>query len=280
MASVYLRPTVQWYKDQVGYSSGSTKSSKYSKELDSVNFYNTKKNGYANWCAIFYDAGIYENSKDASTSEVRAFVYEPNSDNCGAGCAQKVDYYKSHGAWYPHKVKGCPAQTGDEIFFAASQYKSSTNPLGVYHTGAVVDWDSKYLYTVEGNTDGGKVTSRKYSYGDERICGFGRPNWTGVNPPEKENTNDDTQTPSGPQTKPPSEQEPNEAYSGRFSYYKVKTNTGVALRIRTSPRTSSVQIGYIPNGRTCKVYYIENGWAKVEYDGVVGYSYATYLKKV
>ena len=188
MAKIYSKPTIDWYKAQVGYSSGSSKSSKYSKELDAVGFYNSRKNGYANWCAIFYDAGIYENAEpNDDISGVRALVYEPNSDNCGAGCAQKIEYYKRAGAWYPHKAKGCPAQTGDEIFFGSSEYKSSSNPLGAYHTGAVVDWDSKGLYTVEGNTNGrGDVSERFYSYGDSRILGFGRPNWTGSEPPKEE----------------------------------------------------------------------------------------------
>lgn len=187
MAKIYLKPTVQWYKDQIGYSSGSSKSSKYSKELDSVSFYNYPKNGAANWCAIFDDCGIYENAIDASVSEVRAMVYEPNNDNCGAGCAQKIQYFKNGKAWYPHKVKGCPAQIGDQIFFGSSQYVSSSNPLGAYHTGVVIDWDGSGLYTAEGNTNGkGDVSKRFYSYGDSRILGFGRPKWTGNEPPKEE----------------------------------------------------------------------------------------------
>lgn len=202
MAEIYLKPTVAWYEEQVGYSSGSSKSSKYSKEMDSCNFYNTKKNGYANWCGIFYDTGIKENAIDASVDEVRAMVYEPNKDNCGAGCAQKIGYYKSHNAWYPHKVKGCPAQIGDEIFFGSPEYKNSSNPLGAYHTGAVVDWDSKGLYTVEGNTNGkGDVSRRFYSYSDSRILGFGRPNWTGLQP-ETEKPVDEKPEPAEPAPAP------------------------------------------------------------------------------
>ena len=203
MAKIYLKPTVQWYKDQIGYSSGSSKSSKYSKELDAVKFYNYPKNGAANWCAIFDDCGIYENAIDASVSEVRAMVYEPNNDNCGAGCAQKIDYFKKAKAWYPHKAKGCPAQIGDQIFFGASQYKSSSNPLGAYHTGVVIDWDSKGLYTAEGNTNGkGDVSKRFYAYSDKKILGFGRPNWTGVEPPEekKDEKPEPTPAPSAPAT--------------------------------------------------------------------------------
>ena len=65
-----------------------------------------------------------------------------------------------------------------------------------------------------------------------------------------------------------------------YKLYKVKTNTGVDLRIRQKPSTSSKQVGSIPNGKTCKVYSITDGWASVEYNGVRGYSYARYLKEV
>lgn len=205
MAKIYIKPTVQWYKDQIGYSSGSSKSSKYSKKLDSVKFYNYPKDGAANWCAIFDDCGIYENAIDATVSDVRALVYEPNSDNCGAGCAQKIQYFKSAGKWYPHKVKGCPAQIGDQIFFGSDSYKSSSNPLGAYHTGVVIDWDGSGLYTAEGNTNGkGDVSKRFYSYSDSRILGFGRPNWTGSEPPkeEKDEKPEPTTTPSAPEPAP------------------------------------------------------------------------------
>lgn len=183
MVKVYKNPTVKWYLDQVGYDSGSSKSSKYSRDLDSVGWYNYRKDGAANWCAIFYDAGVYHNADDTSNvNAVKRIVFEPANDNCGAGCSQKIQYYKANGAWYPHKAKGCPAEVGDEIFFGSDSYKSSSNPYGAYHTGAVVDWDGSGLYTVEGNTNGGKVSKRFYSYSDSRIIGFGRPAWAGNDP--------------------------------------------------------------------------------------------------
>ena len=201
MAKIYRNPTIQWYKDQIGYSSGSSKSSKYSKTLDAVNFYNYPKNGAANWCAIFDDCGIYENAIDATVSEVRAMVYEPNNDNCGAGCAQKIQYFKNAGRWYPHKAKGCPASIGDQVFFGSSSYKSSSNPLGAYHTGVVIDWDGRGIYTAEGNTNGkGDVSKRFYEYGDSRLLGYGRPNWTGDEPPKEESKDDDTKPTPAPST--------------------------------------------------------------------------------
>lgn len=259
MAKIYSKPTIQWYKDQVGYSSGSTKSSKYSKTLDSVGWYNSRKNGYTNWCAIFYDAGIYENAQpNSNITEDRALVFEPSRDNCGAGCAQKIQYYRDAGRWYPHKAKGCPAQTGDEIFFGSSEYKSKTNPLGAYHTGAVIDWDSKGLYTAEGNTNGkGDVSKRFYSYGDSRILGFGRPNWTGSEPP-KEETPIQKPEPVAPSEPAPAPEKPATS-SGRK--YKVIAVRG--LNIRSGTGKEYKKLGALNYGDTITVYETKNGWGRI-----------------
>lgn len=316
MVKVYLKPTVKWYESQVGYSSGSTKSSKYSKTLDAVNFYNTKKNGYTNWCAITYDCGIYENADNKDDiNGIRAILCEPNKDNCGAGCKQKIDYYKAAGRWYPHKVKGCPAEIGDEIFFAASSYVTKENPYGVYHTGAVVDWTSKGLYTVEGNTDGGKVSRRFYAYNDSRIYGFGRPKWSGVEPP-KETSQTEPTTPAKP-TEPVETPKPTptlksideiakEVINGKwgngkdradkltkagYNYDKVqkrvnellktptyKTYTVSAihgLNVRKGPGTNYGKVDCLSNGIKVKVYETKNGWGKIGTDRWVS---MTYLK--
>lgn len=84
-----------------------------------------------------------------------------------------------------------------------------------------------------------------------------------------------TPTPEvSPAPTPPTPPEPT------YKLYKVKTNSGDALRIREKPSTSSKQVGYIPNGETCKVYSITDGWATVTYNNVGGYAYARYLKEV
>lgn len=261
MAKIYRKPTVQWYKDQIGYTSGSSKSSKYSKELDGVGFYNSRKNGYADWCAIFYDAGIYENTEPNNTiSDVRAIVYEPNRDNCGAGCAQKIQYYKNAGAWYPHKAKGCPAQIGDEIFFGAEKYKSKTNPLGAYHTGAVIDWDNKGLYTSEGNTNGkGDVSKKFYSYGDSRILGFGRPAWTADEPPKEETAK--------PAPKPVEEK----PVTSSGKTYTVRVNT--RLNVRTGPSTGYPIKYQLKNGDKVTVYEQKDGWGRIDTDRWVCMAY-------
>ena len=169
-----------WAKDvctlaiaQVGKSCGKT--NEYSKELDSVNYYNTKKNGYADSCSIFVDDMVYRCVKAKTADNARAVLYEPNTGNAGAGCPQAAGYFKSHGAWYS---KMGDAHCGDKIFFKKADGS-------IYHTGLVVDWDSKGIYTVEGNTNGGKVAKKFYKYGDSKVAGFGRPKYTGWEPESK-----------------------------------------------------------------------------------------------
>ena len=270
MASLDRFKCIETWKSQNGYSSGSSKSSIYSKELDSVSFYNSRKNGYANWCAIFFDWGIYKCTEpEPNASDARAFVYEPNRDNCGAGCKQKVDYYKAHNAWYPHKAKGCPAKVGDEIFFADKSYVSKTNPYGVYHTGAVIDWDSGGIYTIEGNINGGKVGKRYYKYSDSKIYGFGRPDYT------------EEDVKPEPTPEPTPEPEPT------TTKYRVSTYGGT-LTLRGKPNKSSTNLANIPNGTILEVDEIVKGesinyntnWAHTSYKGKTGYVSCYWIKKI
>ena len=161
---VYTKDCVTWWLAQVGKSCGKT--NEYSAYMDGYNFYNYPKNGVANSCAIFYDTAIMKTmTPEANANAARAMLCEPNVDNCGAGCTQKVAYYKAAGRFYYHKAKGCPAQVGDEVFFKRSNG-------AIYHTGAVVDWDSKGIYTVEGNR-GDAVAEGTYSADSIYVFGFG-----------------------------------------------------------------------------------------------------------
>lgn len=180
MANIYTKEVIATAKAEIGYQAKG-KNNKYAKDLDAVGFYNTKKNGYADFCTIFVDWCVWKNTAPQTADNARAIVYEPNKDNCGAGCAQKVSYFKAHKAWYS---KCQDAHEGDEIFFKSSSYVSAQNPLGVYHTGIVVAWDGKGLYVVEANTSGGKTLEKFYKYSDPKIAGFGRPKYTAYERPE------------------------------------------------------------------------------------------------
>lgn len=242
---VYAKDCIKWWKDQVGKDCGKT--NEYSAFMDSYKFYNYPKNGAANSCAIFYDTAIMKTmTPEPNANAGRAILCEPNVDNCGAGCTQKVQYYKQAGRWYPHKVKGCPAQSGDEIFFQKS------NGV-IYHTGAVVDWDSKGLYVVEGNTNGGKVAQKFYAYSDSKIAGFGRPKWTGWERPKEEKPSDEKPTPAPEKPTEPSTPAP------KYKTMTVKVNT--VLNVRSTPNGKIVD--QLRNGTKVTIYEEKNGWARI-----------------
>ena len=168
-------------------------------EMDAIHFYNYPKNGVANSCAILYDNGVLHACTDPSYDEdpecakwtALQALYEPqDGSNAGAGCVQKIGYYKANDAWYTDTADFCEL---DEIFFASPDYVSDANPYGVYHTGAIVDWGyveelgTDGFTVIEGNTNGGVVAYKYYAYSDSRILGAGRPNWDGWSPDEDEN---------------------------------------------------------------------------------------------
>jgi N-acetylmuramoyl-L-alanine amidase len=60
----------------------------------------------------------------------------------------------------------------------------------------------------------------------------------------------------------------------------VKERTATALdwlNIRVSPSLKGTVLGSIPKGKTCVVLSVEDGWAKVQYSGIKGYSSTDFL---
>lgn len=315
---VYAKDCVVWWKAQVGKDCGKT--NEYSAFMDSYKFYNYPKNGVANSCAIFYDTGIMKTmTPEPNANAARAILCEPNVDNCGAGCTQKVEYYKKAGRWYPHKAKGCPAQVGDEIFFQKSNG-------AIYHTGAVVDWDSKGIYTVEGNTNGGKVAEKFYAYSDTKIAGFGRPKWTGWERPKEEKPEPDLKPEPTPEPAPAPDPVPEkksidelakEVIAGKWgngkeraekltaagydyqavqnrvnemlgvgssgnsgkTYKVVLSNPNSYLRIRSGAGLDYDEIGRLNLGDKVTVYEQKNGWGKIS-PNKNEWVYMEFLKKI
>ena len=173
MAEIYAKEVCEMALKQVGKSCGKT--NEYSKELDAVKFYNYPKNGVADSCSIFVDDMVYRCTSPQTANNARAALYEPNKDNCGAGCKQSAQYFKDHKAWID---KAANFKAGDKIFF-----KRSNGAL--YHTGLVVSTGAT-ITTVEGNTNGGKVAKKSYKATDSKIAGAGRPKYTGYERPKVE----------------------------------------------------------------------------------------------
>jgi len=144
---------------------------KYARDLDAMNFYNGKKNGYA-WCDVFVDWCFVKafGERDAKnvTFQPAFFLF-----NRGAGCRYSYGYYQEAGSVFDRP------EPGDQIFFYASDGQT------ICHTGLVYAADDTYVYTVEGNTsgesgvvdNGGAVCKKKYLLTDKRLAGFGRPDY-------------------------------------------------------------------------------------------------------
>ena len=258
-------------------------------EMDNIHYYNYPKNGEADSCAILCDNAVvhactdpsYDEDPDCAKWTALNAMYEPqNGSNAGAGCVQKIGYFKAAGQWYTDTSAFCEL---DEIFFASSKYVSDANPYGVYHTGMIVSWGyieelgTDGFTVIEGNTtyqgESGKVAYKYYAYNDPRILGAGRPLWDGWTP--EEDSTDDSDSDSEPTPEP----EPS------VRLFRVKTNSGSPLRLRAAPNIDSACLDLIPNGTVVAVSKIVDGeminwneeWAYTTYNGFTGYASCAYL---
>lgn len=144
---------------------------KYAHEFDVkyTGFYNGKKNGYP-YCDVFVDWCFV---KAYGVETAKKLLCQPDK-SYGAGCTYSAKYYKQAGQFHEKNPK-----IGDQIFFWNSKKTS------VAHTGLVYYVDSKYVYTIEGNTsvasgvvaNGGGVCRKQYSLTYGRIYGYGRPKY-------------------------------------------------------------------------------------------------------
>lgn len=152
-----INKVINLARSEVGYKPTNGKHTKYAKYLDSLgDFYNGKKDGY-DWCDVFFD---YLFVKSFGADIGRKMLYQPKK-SLGAGVGFSANYYRENKAF--SKLP----QLGAQIFF------------GNEHTGIVVDFDSGYVYTIEGNTGGGngQVMRKTYRRNSTTITGYGIPNW-------------------------------------------------------------------------------------------------------
>lgn len=248
MAEVYIKDVVNEALAQVGKSCGKT--NKYSAELDKVSFYNYKKNGVADSCSIFVDDMVYRNTSPKTAHNARSVMCEPDKDNCGAGCTQAAGYFKSAKRWISKPVD---FKVGDKVFFKKSNG-------AIYHTGIIVAIGNK-ITTVEGNTNGGKVAKKIYSFSDAKLAGAGRPKYTGYEKAKAEPIETPDAKPADkvePVASPKQPTKPSTASpSGKTMTVKVNT----VLNVRNAPNGNIV--GRLKNGTKVTVYDQKNGWARI-----------------
>lgn len=145
------------------------KYTKYARDLDSVGFYNGKKNGY-DWCDTFAD---WSYCKAVGVDAALAITGQKKG-GLGAACGYSVQYYKAIGQFHTENP-----QVGDQAFL--SNDKGTT----FFHTGIVYKVTASYVWLIEGNTgnvDPSKpecfgVGIKKYSRANSKIYGYGTPKW-------------------------------------------------------------------------------------------------------
>ena len=222
---------------------GSGNYTKYARDLDKINFYNGKKNGYA-WCDVFVDWCFVQAFGKERALEL---LCQPNKST-GAGCGFSMNFYKAHNQFYTNP------EPGDQIFF--------TDGTSIYHTGLVYKVDSSKVYTVEGNTsdvnyvdgNGGKVCKKSYPNGASYIAGYGRPKYdtTTVDVPIQEENKDKVIT-------------------------TVKVTADLGLNCREKATTDSNIIKAYTKGTSLRIYEIKEEWGRTN-DGWICLNYTDYKK--
>lgn len=134
---------------------------KYNAEMMKINA-GIYVNGYP-WCDTFVDwCFVTAFGKERAKELLYDWsAYTPTSAN----------YFKQKKQWFTNPEKG------DIIFFK--------NSKEICHTGIVYTVDSKYVYTIEGNTstascvepNGGLVAKKHYLKTNSGIAGYGRPKY-------------------------------------------------------------------------------------------------------
>lgn len=86
--------------------SGSLNWTKYSRDLDAINYFNGKKNGpVGDWCAIIQCWVQYKLYGDGLSA--RAALYQPDAKyNCGAGCTWQAGYFRENNAFFTSPQPG------------------------------------------------------------------------------------------------------------------------------------------------------------------------------
>ena len=273
MGEIYLESAIEWFESQTGYSSGSTKSSKYSRLLDSVDFYESQKEGNANWDLMFIDYGIYKTAEFDDINEIKSIL-------CGENCVERIKYFKRIWAWRKREKIFYSPKKGDLIFFGSNKDKSKENPYGVHHAGIVVNRDEKGIYTIEGNTNGkGDVSKRFYFLNDNTILGYGRPKWTGVDDMKQKSKIDKTEvTPTFHASTTPAIVKIEEVE------YTVTAPNGLYLRANAPVNTYSIYgsgatIATLACGDIFKETKRENKWSYGTSNGKTGWVCNEYLTK-
>lgn len=250
---------------QIGYKETGTNITKYARwfDVEAWQYFNTKKQG-AEWCALLQIWAVAQAEILGKAESMKFLGFPAPKNNCAAGCPYFWNYLVAKG-YNVGKTKGIK---GDVIFFNTSLGKCA-------HVGAIRREDSKYYYTIEGNSNN-RVSEKKYLKTSSSIFGVCHLPWEKY---DKEET---------PVVSAPVVTTPVKPAEPAIKYCRVKTVTGAPLTLRKGASTKSTALASMPNNSTL-IYkgevkgtwvYGSNKWACVVYKGKTGYCTATRIKKV
>lgn len=158
----YLEKKSNSHLDSKTANAGSANYTKYGRDMHKL--YPAVMDFPAAWCDAFVDWCF---QKAYGVSNAKSLL----GGNFNDYTPSSAQLYKNKGAW------GSEPKLGAQIFF-----KNSTR---INHTGLVYNFDSRYVYTVEGNTsgasgvisNGGGVCTKKYLRTNSKIAGYGYPKY-------------------------------------------------------------------------------------------------------
>ena len=243
----YLEKNSNAQLDDKTANAGSNNYTKYARDLDVLSWFNGKKQGYA-WCAVFVTWCFYQ----AYGMIAKKMLFQPDNDNCAAGCASARSYFNKQG-----HLHDAP-EPGDQVFFWSSDMSK------ISHTGLVVAVDGEHIQTIEGNTSGGSdvipnggaVCKKSYSLGYHRIAGYGCPDWS----KSQEKGSDPTMTTD---------------YSA-----EVYSSNGKPVNLRASMSTNSRVICQVPVGKQVHVIEEHDKWVRCTYQAdTTGYMLREFLRE-
>lgn len=230
---------------QVGYREGENNWNKYAKELDPLNItYGPKQN--QPWCGEFKLWCYY---KAFGVDKALKMLCSPKPTGIPL-CRTGAKYFKDAGRW------STKPQRGACVFF---YYDGDIN-----HTGIVVEATSLSITTVEGNSSD-MVSRRVYPVGDERIAGYGIPDWSVVTGNEPAPTPEPEPTPEPIPVVGPGE------YSLRFHY--LSKGAGMDDLSYLKPEVRAVQQLLISNGYTCGGYGADGEFGSGTEQSVLNFQY-------
>lgn len=159
----YLEKKSNKSLDSKTANAGKANYTKYGRDMH--NIYPSVMDFPAAWCDCFVDWCFYKAFGKANAKGLLGGNFNDYTPSSAQLYYNKKAYHKKN------------PKVGDQIFFK--------NSKRICHTGLVYKVDSKYVYTIEGNTsgasgviaNGGGVCKKKYPLTYSKIDGYGRPKY-------------------------------------------------------------------------------------------------------